>query len=121
MNTLVTILVTFMVIAAVALPIIYFQIRRVFREQKNFERGLKMVPLLIHLPPPSDDTDGGGRDVRDVVDENIYQKPKFFITLSLVSLKRALKISSTASHILHLRLSGRKVLFSFTLLSRLHW
>lgn len=30
-----------------------------------------MVPLLIHLPPPSDDTDGGGRDVRDVVDENI--------------------------------------------------
>lgn len=38
---------------------------------KEYERGLKMVPLLIHLPPPSDDIQGGGRDVRDVVDENI--------------------------------------------------
>lgn len=71
MGTIVTILITFLIIAAIALPIIYFQIRRVFREQKNFERGLKMVPLLIHLPPPSDDTEAGGRDVRDLVDENI--------------------------------------------------
>ena len=30
-----------------------------------------MVPLLIHLPPPSEDTDASGRDVRDLVDENI--------------------------------------------------
>lgn len=71
MGVLVTILVAFLIIAGIALPVIYFQIRKVFREQKNFERGLKMVPLLIHLPPPSDDTDGGGRDVRDVVDENV--------------------------------------------------
>jgi hypothetical protein len=41
------------------------------RELKNYERGLKMVPLLIHLPPTSDDTDAAGRDVRDVMDENI--------------------------------------------------
>jgi hypothetical protein len=59
------------VIAAIAGPIVYLQVRKTFREQKNFERGLKMVPLLIHLPPSSDDTEGGGRDVRDVVDENI--------------------------------------------------
>ncbi len=58
-------------IAAIAGPIVYLQVRKTFREQKNFERGLKMVPLLIHLPPSSDDTEGGGRDVRDVVDENI--------------------------------------------------
>ncbi len=50
---------------------IYFYIRRLYREQKNYERGLKMVPLLIHLPPQSDDTEAGGRDVRDLVDENI--------------------------------------------------
>jgi hypothetical protein len=49
----------------------YFHTRRSFREQKSYERGLKMVPLLIHLPPPSDDTDGGSRDARDVNDENI--------------------------------------------------
>ncbi|MFZ2513705.1 MAG: ATP-binding protein [Candidatus Saccharimonadales bacterium] len=30
-----------------------------------------MVPLLIHLPPPSEDTELNGRDVRDLVDENI--------------------------------------------------
>ena len=30
-----------------------------------------MVMLKIHLPPPSDDTDVGQRDVRDVTDENL--------------------------------------------------
>jgi len=45
--------------------------RRLWREQKNYERSLKMVPLLIHLPPRSDDTEGGSRDARDVTDENI--------------------------------------------------
>jgi flagellar basal body-associated protein FliL len=35
------------------------------------ERSLEMVPLLIHLPPLSDDTNVGGRDARDVVDETI--------------------------------------------------
>ena len=50
---------------------VYFHMRKVFREQKNYERGLKMVPLLIHLPPPSADTDVGGRDARDVLDETV--------------------------------------------------
>lgn len=56
---------------AIAGSIIFTYSRRQFREQKNYERGLKMVPLLIHLPPPSDDIEAGGRDRRDVVDENI--------------------------------------------------
>lgn len=30
-----------------------------------------MVPLQIHLPPTSDDTEVGARDIRDVTDENI--------------------------------------------------
>ena len=45
--------------------------RRLLREAKGIERGLKMVPMLIHLPPSSEDTDVGGRDVRDVTDETI--------------------------------------------------
>ncbi|MDQ3065336.1 MAG: type IV secretion system DNA-binding domain-containing protein [bacterium] len=49
----------------------YFHTRKLWREQKNYERSLKMVPLLIHLPPMSDDTEGGSRDVRDVTDETI--------------------------------------------------
>lgn len=71
MTAFITILGLFLLVAAFAAPVVFMQVRKVFREQKNFERGLKMVPLLIHLPPPSDDTEGGGRDVRDVVDENI--------------------------------------------------
>ncbi len=43
------------------------------RERKNYERSLKMVPILIHLPPPSEDIKAGGRDTRDVADEMISQ------------------------------------------------
>jgi len=59
------------VAAAITVPVIIMYTRRQARDQKNYERGLKMVPLLIHLPPISEDTDLGGRDVRDLVDENI--------------------------------------------------
>ncbi|HWB39230.1 MAG TPA: ATP-binding protein [Candidatus Saccharimonadales bacterium] len=59
------------VLGLVGGPIIFLQTRKTFREQKNYERGLKMVPLLIHLPPSSDDIDVGSRDVRDVTDETI--------------------------------------------------
>lgn len=45
--------------------------RKLWREQKNYERSLKMVPLLIHLPPRSDDAEAGSRDARDVTDETI--------------------------------------------------
>ncbi len=71
MAVLIALLVGFLFSAMIAGPILYLHSRRVLTEQKNFERGLKMVPLLIHLPPPSDDTDVGSRDVRDVTDENI--------------------------------------------------
>lgn len=71
-------MVTFFIVLAVLLALtasvglaIYLRSRRLLREQKNFERGLKMVTLLIDLPPISEDTETGNRDVRDVVDENI--------------------------------------------------
>ncbi len=51
--------------------VIYIYTRKILRQQKNYERGLKMVPLLIHLPPSSEDIQGNGRDNRDVVEENI--------------------------------------------------
>ncbi len=43
------------------------------RRVKNYERGLKMVPMLIHLPPSTDDIQGGGRDERDVTNEALSQ------------------------------------------------
>lgn len=60
-----------MLVLGIGGPIVYHQVRKAFREQKNFERGLKMVPLLIHLPPLSEDAEASGRDVRDVIEENI--------------------------------------------------
>src|ERR1700691_2873473 len=71
MQVLIFFFVSLIVLGLVAGPVIYLRSRRLFREQKNYERGLKMVPLLIHLPPISDDTRLNGRDVRDVMDENI--------------------------------------------------
>ncbi len=71
MAAVIAMLVGLSLLVLIAAPIIFFQSRRVLREQKNYERGLKMVTLLIHLPPPSEDTEVGTRDIRDVTDENI--------------------------------------------------
>lgn len=67
------ILVAIIFVAALVVlgPIAFMKLRKAGYNTKNYERGMQMVPLLIHLPPAGDDTDGGGRDVRDVVDENI--------------------------------------------------
>ena len=42
-------------VVVVAGTLIYLAYRSSLREAKNYERGLKMVPMLIHLPPISDD------------------------------------------------------------------
>lgn len=65
------IIVVLVSIAAIGGPLIYLHSRNLLREQKNYERGLKMVPLLIHLPPQSDDKESSGRDERELIDENI--------------------------------------------------
>ena len=72
MDVFLKIIVIIIAIALIVGPFIFIHVRKIFREQKNYERGLKIVPLLIHLPPPSDDTENrGGRDVRDVNEEAI--------------------------------------------------
>lgn len=64
-------------VLVVLVPVVVFlfvdQYKKAVRETKNYERGLKMVPMKIHLPPPSDDIEGGSRDERDVVDEALSQ------------------------------------------------
>lgn len=59
------------VLAVIATPIVWWYVSRTMQEKKNYERSLKLVPLLIHLPPMSEDIEGNGRDTRDIVDENI--------------------------------------------------
>ncbi|MCK9641772.1 MAG: hypothetical protein M0R39_17855, partial [Prolixibacteraceae bacterium] len=63
-------IIILLAISALAL-FLYWRTRKLLREAKNYERGLKMVPLLIHLPPISDDIESRGRDARDIADENI--------------------------------------------------
>jgi flagellar basal body-associated protein FliL len=61
------------ILALVAGAVVFFQYQKTLREAKNYERGLKMVPMVIHLPPTSDDLQGGGRDERDVTEEVLSQ------------------------------------------------
>jgi hypothetical protein len=84
------VLVIIFVMILIAAPIVFLQTRRVFREQKNYERGLKIVPLLIHLPPPSDDTDVGGRDSRDV-DEEMISKAQTIYNIIGSTLQKGFK------------------------------
>ena len=76
-----------LIILAVAGMIGYLYYRKLLREAKNYERGLKMVPLLIHLPPISDDIEGGGRDSRDVVEETISKAQVLYNVIASTATK----------------------------------
>ncbi len=69
--TALVIITILILLAAITAGFVTWYIRRTVREKKNYERALKLVPLLIHLPPMSEDIEGSGRDTRDIVDENI--------------------------------------------------
>lgn len=90
MSTFLFIIVVFLIAGFIAGPIIFLHSRKLLREQKNYERGLKMVPILIHLPPPSDDKDGGGRDDREIIDENISKAQIMYGIIASV-FKKGLK------------------------------
>ncbi len=72
--------------------LLYVRNRQNIQSMKNVERGLKMVPLIIYLPPPSDDIEAGGRDVRDITDENISRAQTIYnIIASTVEEGRQVK------------------------------
>ena len=52
------------------------------RAAKNRERALKMVPMMIHLPPSTDDIQGGGRDERDVTNEEVSEAQVMYNIIS---------------------------------------
>ncbi len=52
------------------------------RKAKKYERGLKMVPLFIHLPPTTDDIETGSRDERDIASEAISKAQILYSILS---------------------------------------
>jgi len=75
------------VVIAVGVVITFFQYRKMLREAKNYERGLKMVPLLIHLPPTSEDIDNSSRDERDLTEEILSQAQVMYNIISSTATK----------------------------------
>ena len=73
MSAVPLIILVFFFLAVVLGAVAFFTYQRKLRRAKAVERGLKMVPILIHLPPPSSDTEGGSRDTREVMREKTAQ------------------------------------------------
>ena len=57
------------------------------RKAKRYERSLRMKSLLIHLPPTTDDIEGGGRDKRDIMDEAISKAQVMYSILASTATK----------------------------------
>ena len=83
---IITILVIVLVVAGI-LMFVFTQYQRVLREAKNYERGLKMVPLYIHIPPVSDDREGNGRDERDLTEEVLSQAQVMYNIIASTATK----------------------------------
>lgn len=84
-------------ILGAVIAVAYYTYRKNAREQKRYERSLKMVQILIHLPPSSDDKDDKNRDQRDLNDEIISQAQTMYTV-----------IASTATRGFHSRLYGQR-------------
>ena len=89
MNTVTTFIIVFgsAGLILIILFVAFIVYRNSMREAKNYERGLKMVPILIHLPPASDDIDGGGRDKRDLTEEVLSRAQVMYNIIASTSTK----------------------------------
>lgn len=71
-----------------AIAIVGFtQYKNTLREAKNYERGLKMVPMFIHLPPSSEDIEKGGRDERDLTEEVLSEAQVMYNIIASTATK----------------------------------
>jgi hypothetical protein len=79
----------FFVLVAISVGVVFafLQYQKTMREAKNYERGLKMVPMIIHLPPTTDDIDAGSRDERDVNEEELSQAEVMYNIISSTAMK----------------------------------
>lgn len=90
MGSSLNVFVTMFVVASfiiVISVIAFLMYRKTLREAKNYERGLKMVPIMIHLPPASDDIEVNSRDKRDVTEEALSQANVMYNIISSTATK----------------------------------
>ncbi len=86
MGIVITVLIIILAVVGV-LIFVFMQYRKVLREAKNYERGLKMVPLYIHIPPAGDDLEGNGRDERDITEEVLSQAQVMYNIIASTATK----------------------------------
>ena len=75
------------IVGAAAALFVFSLYRKTLREAKNYERGLKMIPMYIHIPPSSDDLESGGRDERDVIEEVLSQAQVMYNIIASTATK----------------------------------
>lgn len=74
-------------IGAAVIFVVFSQYKKTLREAKNYERGLKMVPMFIHLPPSSDDIEKGSRDERDLTEEVLSEAQVMYNIIASTATK----------------------------------
>jgi hypothetical protein len=87
MGALVIIGLIFVAALATIGPVLFLKLRNNGKENLDYERAMEMVPVLIHLPPASEDTEANGRDLRDIVDENISKAQIIYNIIASTSEK----------------------------------
>jgi len=85
-NFLLTIFIILSIGTIVAL-FVFSQYKKTLREAKNYERGLKMVSMYIHIPPLSDDLEANSRDERDLTEEILSQAQVMYNIISSTAVK----------------------------------
>jgi len=78
---------SFLVIGSIAFIVIFAQYKKTLREAKNYERGLKMIPMYIHIPPSGEDLEANGRDERDITEEVLSQAQVMYNVISSTATK----------------------------------
>jgi len=76
-----------LVVGTIVSVFIFSQYKKTLREAKNYERGLKMIPMYIHIPPSGEDLEANGRDERDITEEVLSQAQVMYNIISSTATK----------------------------------
>lgn len=76
-----------MVIGMAVSFFVFSQYQKTLRDAKNYERGLKMIPMHIHIPPSGEDLESNGRDERDITEETLSQAQVMYNIISSTATK----------------------------------
>jgi hypothetical protein len=85
-TTLLLILIAMVALSALTAIVLYFYLNK-SRRSKEVERSLKLVPLLLKIPPR--EASNENRDVREAIKENIAKAEGIFRLLSGISTKKS--------------------------------